>query len=356
MEEECLKIVDNPRRGKNMWVLGLLCYLYDRDLEIAAAQIAHAFRKKAQAITDRNVELLNAGFAWAVENLDFGYAVAPTGDDRPHVVMNGNEAIAMGGVAAGMDLAAMYPITPATSVSHHLGEIFLKFGGLLHQAEDEIAAAGVAIGASWSGKCAFTITSGPGMALKTEMLGLAIMTEIPLVVVNVQRGGPSTGSPTKVEQSDLLAAIYGQPGDAPHIVMAPASIEECFYSMITARKIAEAFRMVVMVLTDANFATGVSPFPRPKLDPSWVAAPPDLSPIPEGLRPYDWDPRYGPVQAFHPRYSRWDAYPHGSGPRRGKQGRLHLGYQPALLDHAEPEAGCVPVHPAATGGQRPRRG
>jgi 2-oxoglutarate ferredoxin oxidoreductase subunit alpha len=300
MEEECLKIVDNPRRGKNMWVLGLLCYIYDRDLEIAAAQIAHAFRKKAQAITDRNVELLNAGFAWAVENLDFGFSVAPTGDDRPHVVMNGNEAIAMGGVAAGMDLAAMYPITPATSVSHHLGEIFLKFGGLLHQSEDEIAAAGVAVGASWSGKCAFTITSGPGMALKTEMLGLAIMTEIPLVVVDVQRGGPSTGLPTKVEQSDLLAAIYGQPGDAPHIVMAPSSIEECFYSMITARKIAEAFRMVVMVLTDANFATGVSPFPRPKLDPSWVASPPDLSAIPEGLRPYDWDPETGLSRRFIP--------------------------------------------------------
>jgi len=150
MEEECLKIVDNPRRGKNMWVLGLLCYLYDRDLELAADQIGHAFRKKAQEITDRNVALLQAGYDWATENLGFGWEVPSTGDERPHVVMNGNEAIAMGGVASGMDLAAMYPITPATSVSHHLGEIFLKFGGLLHQAEDEIAAAGVAIGASWS--------------------------------------------------------------------------------------------------------------------------------------------------------------------------------------------------------------
>ena len=300
MEEECLKIVDNPRRGKNMWVLGVLCYLYDRDLELAAAQIAHTFRKKAQEITDRNVELLQAGYAWAEENLGFGFSVAPTGDDRPHVVMNGNEAIAMGGVASGMDLAAMYPITPATSVSHHLGEIFLKFGGLLHQAEDEIAAAGVAIGASWSGKCAFTITSGPGMALKTEMIGLAIMTEIPLVVVDVQRGGPSTGLPTKVEQSDALAAIFGQPGDAPHVVMAVASIEECFYAMITARRIAEAFRCVVMVLTDANLATGVSPFPRPELDPSWVAAPPDLSPVPEGMRPYDWDSETGLSKRFIP--------------------------------------------------------
>jgi 2-oxoglutarate ferredoxin oxidoreductase subunit alpha len=199
-----------------------------------------------------------------------------------------------------MDLAAMYPITPATSVSHHLGEIFLKFGGLLHQAEDEIAAAGVAIGASWSGKCAFTITSGPGMALKTEFLGLAIMTEIPLVVVDVQRGGPSTGLPTKVEQSDALAAIFGQPGDAPHVVMAVATIEECFYAMITARRIAEAFRCVVIVLTDANLGTGVAPFPRPELDPSWVAAPPDLSPVPEGLKPYDWDPETGMSRRFIP--------------------------------------------------------
>jgi 2-oxoglutarate ferredoxin oxidoreductase subunit alpha len=300
MEEECLKIVDNPRRGKNMWVLGLLCYIYDRDLELAAGQIAHAFRKKAQEITDRNVELLNAGFAWAVENLGFGYAVPPTGDDRPHVVMNGNEAIAMGAQASGMDFMAMYPITPATSVSHHLGETFLNYGGMLHQAEDEIAAAGVAIGASWAGKCAFTVTSGPGLALKTEFIGLAIMTEVPLVVVDVQRGGPSTGLPTKVEQSDLLAAIWGQPGDAPHVVMSVATIEECFYSMITARRIAEAFRCVVMILTDANLATGVSPFPRPELDSSWVAAPPDLSPVPEGMRPYDWDPETGMSRRFIP--------------------------------------------------------
>ncbi len=300
MQEECLKIVPDPRRGKNMFMLGLLCYLYDRDLELAKEQIAHAFRKKSEEVYLRNVDLLMAGYTWAGENLGFGFDVPPTGDTRPHVVMNGNEAIAMGGVAAGMDLAAMYPITPATSVSHHLGEIFLKFGGLLHQAEDEIAAAGVAIAASWSGKVAFTITSGPGLALKTEFLGMAIMTEIPLVVVDVQRGGPSTGLPTKVEQSDLLAAIYGQPGDAPHVVMAPATIEECFYSMITARKIAEAFRAVVIVLTDANLATGVAPYPRPALDSSWLAPPPDLSPVPAGLKPYDWDPQTGLSRRFIP--------------------------------------------------------
>jgi len=163
----------------------------------------------------------------------------------------------------------------------------------LHQAEDEIAAVGVAIGASYAGKVAFTITSGPGLALKTEFLGFAAMTETPLVIVDVQRGGPSTGLPTKVEQSDLLAAIFAQPGDAPHVVMAPATIEECFHCMVTARRIAEAFRMPVMVLTDANLATGVQPFPRPALDEAWQARPPDQSPVPAGLRPYDWDARLG---------------------------------------------------------------
>ncbi len=300
MQEECLKIVPDPRRGKNMFVLGILSYLHDRDLELTKEQIAHAFHRKSEEVYLRNVDLLMAGYRWAEENLDFRFEIPPTPDTRPHVVMNGNEAVALGAIAAGIELLAMYPITPATSVSHYIAEIFHKYGGILHQAEDEIAAAGVAIGASYAGKVALTVTSGPGLALKTEFIGLAVMTEIPLVVVDVQRGGPATGLPTKVEQSDLLAAIFGQPGDAPHVVMAPATIEECFYAMITARRIAETFRMPVIVLTDANLATGVAPFPRPKLDPSWVAPPPDLSPIPPGLRPYDWDPQTGLSRRFIP--------------------------------------------------------
>ena len=207
--------------------------------------------------------------------------------------MNGNEALGMGAIASGMELCAMYPITPATSVSHYLSEVFEKFGGVVHQAEDEIAAAGVAIGASYSGKVAFTITSGPGLALKTEFIGLAVMTEVPLVVVDVQRGGPSTGLPTKVEQSDLLAALFAQPGDAPRIVIAPATIEECFHVMITARRLAEAFRTVVMVLSDANLATGVQLFPRPVLDARWQAAPIDLTEVPNGFKAYRWDTETG---------------------------------------------------------------
>jgi 2-oxoglutarate ferredoxin oxidoreductase subunit alpha len=120
-----------------------------------------------------------------------------------------------------------------------------------------------------------------------------VMVEIPLVIVDVQRGGPSTGLPTKVEQADLLAAIYGQPGDAPKVVMAPATMEECFLCMTTARRIAEAFRLPVMVLSDANLATGVQPFPRPQVSKDWFAAPLDLSALPEGTIPYDWDPDTG---------------------------------------------------------------
>ncbi len=293
MEKECLRVVEDPRRGKNMFALGVLAYLYDRDLDLVRDQIARAFKKKSQAVVDRNYELLDLGIAWARENLDFRWSVPSKLGAEPMVVMNGNHAIALGAVASGMELAAMYPITPASSVSHYLADVFQRYGGILHQAEDEIAAAGVAIGASYAGKVAFTITSGPGLALKTEFLGLAVMTETPLVVVDVQRGGPSTGLPTKVEQSDLLAAIFGQPGDAPHVVVAPSSIEECFHVMITARRIAEAFRTVVIVLSDANLATGVQPFPRPDPDVAWQANPPDLSPVPEGTRPYEWDPSTG---------------------------------------------------------------
>jgi len=207
--------------------------------------------------------------------------------------MNGNQALGMGAIAAGMELCSMYPITPATSVSHYLGEVFDRVGGTVHQAEDEIAAIGVAIGASYAGKVAFTVTSGPGMALKTEFIGLAVMTETPLVIIDVQRGGPSTGLPTKVEQSDLLYSVFGQPGDAPKIVLAPSTIEDCFHCMITARRVAETLRAVVIVLVDANLATGVQPFPRPVLDARWQAHPPDQSPVPEGQRPYEWDEKLG---------------------------------------------------------------
>jgi 2-oxoglutarate ferredoxin oxidoreductase subunit alpha len=300
IEAQCLTVVDDARKGKNMFALGLLSWIYDRDVVRIREEIAFAFRRKSEEVYQRNVALLELGRRWAEEHLDFRFHIPPMQATEPRVVMNGNQAVALGAIAAGMELIAMYPITPATSASHYLGEVFAQYGGVLHQAEDEIAAAGVALGASWSGRTAFTVTSGPGLALKTEFLGLAVMTETPLVVVDVQRGGPSTGLPTKVEQSDLLAALFGQPGDAPHVVLAPATIEECFHAMVTARRLAETFRMLVIVLTDANLATGVQPFRRPEPVAEWFAAPPDQSPLPQGLRPCDWDPRTGLSRRFIP--------------------------------------------------------
>ena len=288
-EEEALKIVDNPSHGKNMFALGMLAEIYQRDVSIIEKQIAHIFRMKPPKVTEKNIELVESGVAWARENLDFQFQIKSIPFDEERIVMNGNQAAALGAIAAGMEMCAMYPITPATSVSHELSDIIESYGGMVHQAEDEIAAAGVAIGASYGGKVALTVTSGPGMALKTEFLGLAIMTEVPLVVLDVQRGGPSTGLPTKVEQSDLLSSLFGQHGDAPRVVIAPRSIEECFHSMVTARRIAETFRCVVIVLTDANLATGVQQFTRPALDVRWQQGPIDQSPVPEGLRPYEWD-------------------------------------------------------------------
>lgn len=300
MEVECLKLVPDPRKGKNMFVLGMLCEIYSLDEDLARAQVAMIFGKKDQKIIDANIELLDAGRAWAEANLDLRFKVPAQRATEPQVVMNGNAALALGVVASGMEVCAMYPITPATSTSHYLSNIFEKVGCVVHQAEDEIAACAFAIGASYAGKCAVTITSGPGLSLKQEALGLAVMAEIPLVLINVQRGGPSTGLPTKVEQGDLMASIYGGHGDAPKVVMAVSSIEDCFYSVITARKIAETFNMVVMVLSDASLATAQQPFLRPTFSEDWLAPPVNQSAVPEDARPYDWDPRTGIATRFIP--------------------------------------------------------
>lgn len=300
MDQECRKLVADPRKGKNMFALGMLCAIYDLDLQVARDQVALTFAKKSPEIVKSNIALLEAGYAWAEDNLDIKYKIPVEKSTVPQIVVNGNTALALGILASGMEICAMYPITPATSASHYLSDVFEQVGGIVHQAEDEIAACTFAIGASYAGKCAVTITSGPGYSLKQEAIGLAVMGEIPLVVVNVMRGGPSTGQPTKTEQGDLMTTIFGSHGDAPKVVIAPATIEECFYSVITARKIAETFNMVVVILSDANLATSQQPFARPVFDRAWLAAPVDQSAIQKGARPYDWDPRTGLAQRFIP--------------------------------------------------------
>ncbi len=300
MEQVCRTMVADAKRGKNMFALGMLCYIYSLEVKLAIDQIVLAFGKKDQSVVDANIMLLEAGQKWAAANLDFCYTIPATRATEPQIVVNGNTALALGVLGSGMEICAMYPITPATSASHYLSEVFEKVGGMVHQAEDEIAACAFAIGASYAGKCTITITSGPGYSLKQEAIGLAVMGEIPLVVVNVMRGGPSTGQPTKMEQGDLMTAIFGSHGDAPKVVMAPGTIEECFYSIITARKIAETFNMVVVILTDSGLATSQQPFPRPNFSESWMAPPIDQSPVPKGAKPYDWDDTTGLARRFIP--------------------------------------------------------
>ena len=300
MERECRVLVSDPRKGKNMFALGILCAIYSFDMGLAREQIARTFGKKDKRVVEANVKLLEAGWNWAEAHLDFKYEIPAVRASEPQIVVNGNTALALGVLASGMEICAMYPITPATSASHYLSDALEKVGGVVHQAEDEIAACSFAVGASYAGKCAVTITSGPGYSLKQEAIGLAVMGEIPLVVVNVQRGGPSTGQPTKAEQGDLLAAMFGSHGDAPKVVMAASTIEDCFYSVITARKIAETFNMVVVVLSDANLATSQQPFRRPSFSEAWLAPPVDQSAVPAGAKPYDWDEKTGLARRFVP--------------------------------------------------------
>jgi 2-oxoglutarate ferredoxin oxidoreductase subunit alpha len=332
MEAETLKLTANPQRGKNMWVVGMLCALFSRELARVKDEVRMMFerKRKKEEVILLNHQLLDAGYAWGLENLEQRYEVPVEPRTQPMVVMNGNAAVAMGAMAAGIEVCSMYPITPATSASHYLASVFHNTGGFVHQAEDEIAAVGFAVGCSYAGKTALTITSGPGMALKTEMIGLAVMAEVPLVIVDVQRGGPSTGLPTKVEQGDLLHALFGHPGDSPKIIIAPSTIGECFHFMITARKLAEAFRTPVIVLTDANLGTGQAPFECPELDEDWLSPPVDQSPWDPEVRPYEWDP----VTGLSPR-----AIPGQAGGEYVLTGlahdqESHVAYESAMNQHA----------------------
>jgi 2-oxoglutarate ferredoxin oxidoreductase subunit alpha len=297
IEQACLEITPNPRKGKNMFVLGMLCRIYVRDKEQARTEIANTFKRKGEKVIDINHQLFEAGYTFAEENIDLSYEVPPQPEEetkgKRFIVTNGNTAVGLGVMASGMELVSMYPITPATSASHYLAEVFHEVGGFVHQAEDEIAAIGFAIGSSYAGKTACTITSGPGLALKTEMLALAVMAEVPLVLVVVQRGGPSTGLPTKVEQGDLLAALFGEPGDAPKVVLAASTIQECLEFVVMSRRLAEAFRIPVVLLTDANLATGVQPYARPEPTLDWLAGPIDQSEWDEDVPPYQWDEETG---------------------------------------------------------------
>ncbi len=257
-------------RAKNMFVLGFLYWMYNRDLDMTIKFLTDKFSKKPE-ILDSNVKALQAGYNYGdtTETFTTTYKVEKA-KMEPGVYRSimGNQALAYGLIAAsqksGLPLfLGSYPITPASDILHELSR-HKSFGVKTFQAEDEIAAITSAIGASYGGALAITTTSGPGVALKTEAMGLAVMMEIPLVVVNIQRGGPSTGLPTKTEQSDLLQAYYGRNGECPMPVIASSTPSDCFEVAMEACRIAVQHMTPVMLLSDGYIANGAEPWRFPK--------------------------------------------------------------------------------------------
>ena len=269
---ECKLSPRESDRCKNFFALGVVYWLFERNLETTERWIKAKFGKKP-AIEKANLLALRAGHAYGetCELLPAHFHVAkahlPKGTYRK---ITGNQAVAMGLVAAttrmGHSLVyAGYPITPASDILHHLCEQ-RNFGVYTIQAEDEIAAVGMAIGASFAGRVGVTATSGPGICLKAEGISLGVMTELPLVVIDVQRGGPSTGLPTKTEQADLLQALYGRHGECPAAVIAPRSPSDCFAMAIEAVRIATRFMTPVFILSDGYLANSAEPWRIPTLE------------------------------------------------------------------------------------------
>lgn len=282
-------------RCKNFWTLGLMFWIYGRSLESTISYLKSKF-KRLPAVAEANILALKAGHAYG-ETAEISHyrREVPKAPNEPGVYRNigGNTATAWGLVAAA-ELTSVpivmgaYPITPASDILHELSK-HKSFGVHTIQAEDEIAAACAAIGASYAGNIGVTATSGPGIALKGEAIGLAVATELPLVIVNIQRGGPSTGLPTKTEQADLLQAMYGRNGEAPVAVIAAQSPGDCFYIAIEAVRLATKYMAPVMVLTDGYLANGTEPWkiPTPEELPQLEIK---FRTDPEGFHPFLRDP------------------------------------------------------------------
>ncbi|MBI4355624.1 MAG: 2-oxoacid:acceptor oxidoreductase subunit alpha [Candidatus Omnitrophica bacterium] len=238
--------------SKNMVGLGVLAGLFNLPVEKIEDVVRERFIGKGAEVADKNAAAVRAGFGYATTKLQKTdpYRLEPAVRKQPELVLSGNTAFALGALASGLKIYAGYPITPATDIMEWLAEELPKVGGAVMQTEDEISAIGVVLGASFAGKKAMTASSGPGFSLMAEMLGLATMAEIPAVIVDVQRVGPSTGMPTKTEQGDLYLACYGGHGSSPRIVMALTSVEDCFYGAMRAFDLAEQFQMPVIVLSD----------------------------------------------------------------------------------------------------------
>jgi 2-oxoglutarate/2-oxoacid ferredoxin oxidoreductase subunit alpha len=275
-------------KGKNIFALGLLAKMFDLNVPKLERLITERFTGKDASIAQNALMAFQAGLGYSLGGIieTFQFVESQKGKERAQVVMNGNEALAFGLIAAGVRFGAGYPITPWSDIMELLRRELPKYGGSFVQCEDEIASISMALGASYAGRVAVTGSSGPGISLKTEALGWAVMAEVPLVIVDVQRGGPSTGMPTNVEQSDLNIACFGGHGDSPRVVIAPADVEDCFYTAIEAVNVARNYSVPVIILTDQGIATRIEAFSEPDLEKVCQDIAPDLSPRADH-KPYD---------------------------------------------------------------------
>ncbi len=276
-------------KGKNIFVLGLLASIFQLDVPKLTALIKERFGGRSEDIVRNAMLAFDAGYAYPADNLRdcfFRFDRVQRTGGHPQVTMDGNQALAFGLIAAGVRYGAAYPITPWSTIMEMLRTELPKYGGIFVQAEDELAAVSYALGAAYAGHLAVTGSSGPGLSLKMEALSWASMAELPLIVVNVQRGGPSTGLPTSVEQSDLLQGIYGSHGDSPRIVLAPRNVEDCFYIALEAGRLARRYSTPVLILTDQSLATRIEAFDQPDLAHLMTEVKPDLAERPADFKPY----------------------------------------------------------------------
>ena len=281
-------------KGKNIFVLGLLARIFDLDVGKLAALVRERFGGRSEDIVRNAMVAFDAGYAYPADNIRdcfFRFAAEPgeRAHGRPQVTMDGNVALTYGLIAAGVRFGAGYPITPWSSIMEMLRSDLPKYGGIFVQAEDELGAIGYALGFAYAGHLAVTGSSGPGLSLKMEALGWAVMSEMPLIVINVQRGGPSTGMPTNVEQGDLMQAIYGSHGDTPRVVLAPRNVEDCFYIALEAGRLARQYSTPVIILTDQALATRIEAFDEPDLAGLMVDPKPDLSERGTDFKPFPLD-------------------------------------------------------------------
>jgi 2-oxoglutarate ferredoxin oxidoreductase subunit alpha len=272
-------------RSKNMVCMGALSGLFDLDYELIKTFITNKFQKKGQEVVDINIKALDAGRDYCKNNLEKkDNFVIKKSTPKDVIIISGNDAAGLGGIAAGVEFFSCYPITPATEVAYFTADHIYKTGGTLVQAEDEIASIANVIGASYAGKRSMTATSGPGISLMSELIGMSSMSETPLVIVGVQRGGPATGLPTKHEQSDLFIAAHGSHGDAPRIILAAENVQDCYDLTIEAFELAEKYQLPVFMLSDGSMGFRTESIARPDMKAAKRARRKHFGSVEEGER------------------------------------------------------------------------